>query len=334
MNRDLLDVVSHVRTADARPLVVATIVATRGSSYRRPGALAVVDGERVVGTLSGGCLEGDLIERARDLRAPVLVRYDLDDDELVGLGLGCGGTIEILLEPIGPWFRATVDAIEGRRRGTQAIALEPATLGARAIVDEHGVETHGRVDPALVEACRHVDRPRTLEEPRAFVAPLPRRRRLVVCGAGDDARPLVEAARAIGLVVELWDRRPARLGSFRSVDVRREISIDALASATATVTDAIVVMNHHLGADREALRGLSSARPVYVGVLGPKQRTAALLAELGLDLGDALHAPAGLDLGADDPAAVALAIVAEIHAVFAGRSGGKLRERKGPIHGG
>lgn len=332
--RDLLDVVARHRRGRARgeTMALATVVRVEGSAYRRPGACAVIVGAEVTGMVSGGCLEADLALRAEGLGAPTLVTYSLADDDLDSVGLGCGGTVTILLEPLVDAVDAVdllAAALDDLEPTVVAVSLEGPRLGERKILRAPSrLPFHG----SAAEVAR-TGRPRRLVDPEVVLFRVPRRPRLVVCGAGGDSVPLVRIADELGFHVTVFDRRPARLAhAGLATAERRLVPIDALPAALADLAPEtfVVVMNHHLEADRAALAGLARASVRYVGVLGPRERTHGLLAEVGTIPG--LHAPTGLDIGAEGPEAIALAILAEIQAVRSGRLGGMLRHRVGPIH--
>jgi len=330
--------------------VLASVVHVEGSTYRRPGArMLVLPDDRMVSLLSGGCLEGDLLEHARAVRAsgqPRLVHYDsrAEDDIVWGLGLGCAGVVEVWLERVddarpGPlvWLQAW-----RRERAAGAIATQLEAPGERRALHADG-RLEGSLqdaDDALLEAYarRHSSRqgPLAVE----FVpAPL----HLALFGGGPDAVPVARLAAELGFAVTVLEGRPAyarpeRFPLARVALVEPEASVAAAALGPESFA---VVMTHHYLHDRTILRGLlESPDPVrYIGLLGPQRRSEELLRDLaadGLAPDDAnrarIHAPAGLDIGGDGPQGIALAILAEIQALAAGRSGGWLRERKGPIH--
>jgi xanthine dehydrogenase accessory factor len=354
--RDLRDVLAAYDALCERGEVgvLASVVRTRGSSYRRPGARMLVrPDDSLVGLVAGGCLEGDLAERARRVRsagAPELVRHDArrPDDVLWGLGLGCAGVVEVLLERVdracpGPleWLRHWMEAGEP---GAIATGLRGERLGWRAArLGEGRVDSSsGRVPPALVAALAAVlrsERSRTLGDYLVEYVPAPIR--LAVFGAGVDAEPIVRAAVELGWQVVVSDHRPAHLKPERFPGARIVLA-DAESAPHAAGVDArthAVVMTHNLLVDASLLRGLLAAQAAYVGVLGPRQRIEDLLERLRRD-GFApsaaslatLFAPTGLDVGAEAPEEIALSIVSEILAVSRARAGGFLRDRPGPIH--
>ena len=181
------------------------------------------------------------------------------------------------------------------------------------------------------------------DQVRAFVEVLDPPLRLLVCGAGHDAIPLVRAASVLGWNVTVVDDRPAFLTRDRFPEAADLVTIedpaDAAKEAGADERTFVVVMTHNFLRDKEYLRSILGSPARYVGMLGPAARTERLLMELteeGVEIGEGdrprVHGPAGLDLGGEGPEEIAQAILAEIVAVKRGRSGGFLRDRLGPIH--
>ncbi len=366
---EITDVLTAIGSlsASGQRMALATIVAVRGSTYRRPGARLLVPEEGApIGNISGGCLEGDVADMARLVMEEGRARlagWDLtaDDDAVWGLGLGCNGAIEVFIEPADRAVeaaRALRTALEEERpislvtviESTEPEAIAP---GARLIVMPDGaVEgSLGRsdVDAGALAAARELltterSEIRTLAEGiRAFVEILDPPLRLVICGAGHDAVPLVRAASLLGWNVTVVDDRPAFLNRERFPDVHGFASVDDPSEVAQTVTvDArtfVVVMTHNFLRDKAYLRGLLTTDARYVAMLGPAARTQRLLMELeeeGTPITEErrsrIHGPAGLDLGAEGPEEIAQAIIGEIVAVRRGRDGGFLKERPTPIH--
>jgi xanthine dehydrogenase accessory factor len=324
--------------ARAEPYALATVVAVRGSSYRRPGARLVVPAEGPpVGLVSGGCLEDEAARLARsaiDIDEPVLVTIDhsAEGDELWGMGLGCRGAIDLLAEP--PALAAeTVRALRSARADGEAAYLVTSLDGTRRRLTATEASALGERAAHAVAHGRPVVIGDEVLDP--ILPPL----HLVVCGAGPDAPPLVAAGVRQGWRVDVVDPRRSLLRSERFAGAR---VVDAEAPDAATAVDAgewtaVVVMSHDYLRDAAFLGGFLGRGVSYLGVLGPRDRTERLIGEIGGALDDAdrraLHAPAGLDLGADGAEQVATAIVAEILAVVHGRAGGFLRDRPGAIHG-
>jgi xanthine/CO dehydrogenase XdhC/CoxF family maturation factor len=362
------DVLAAIESLSAKGerMALATIVAVRGSTYRRPGArLLVPEDGSPVGNLSGGCLEGDVADMARVVMEEGRARlagWDLtaDDDAVWGLGLGCNGAIEVFIEPaekaaeVAGALRA---ALEAERPISVVTVVESSApeveAGARLVVRPDG-STDGTlgeeaVDAAALEAAtaalaQERSEVRSLADGvRAFVEVLDPPLRLVVCGAGHDAIPMVRAASGVGWNVAVVDDRPAFLTPERFPEAARfvEVSEPSEAPKAAEIDERtyVVVMTHNFLRDKEYLRALLDSPAAYIGMLGPAARTERLLIELreeGMEIPDTerdrIHGPAGLDLGGEGPEEIAQAIVAEIVAVKRRRSGGFLKDRPGPIH--
>lgn len=366
---EITDVLTAIGSlsASGQRMALATIVAVRGSTYRRPGARLLVPEEGApIGNISGGCLEGDVADMARLVMEEGRARlagWDLtaDDDAVWGLGLGCNGAIEVFIEPAdraAEAAHALRTALEEERpislvtviESTEPEAVAP---GARLIVMPDGaVEgSLGRsdVDAEAIAAARELlmterSEIRTLAEGiRAFVEILDPPLRLVICGAGHDAVPLVRAASLLGWKVTVVDDRPAFLNRERFPEAHGFASVDDPSDVAEAITiDArtfVVVMTHNFLRDKAYLRGLLTTDARYVAMLGPAARTQRLLMELeeeGTPITEEgrsrIHGPAGLDLGAEGPEEIAQAIIGEIVAVRRGRDGGFLKERPTPIH--
>ena len=365
---EITDVLAAIESLAARGqrMALATIVAVRGSTYRRPGARLLVPQEGTpVGNISGGCLEGDVADMARvvmDEGRARLAGWDLtaDDDAVWGLGLGCNGAIEVFIEPADRAAEvagALRMALEEERPicvvTVVESGLEGVAPGARIVVPPEADRQGSLGDPSvdveaegaargLLEAER--SEVRTFAGGvRAFVEVLEPPVRLVICGAGHDAIPLVRAASVLGWRVVVVDDREALLTRDRFPEATAFVHVDAPEDAAkAAGVDArtfVVVMTHNFLRDRAYLRTLLGSPAAYVGMLGPAARTQRLLMELA-DEGvgipperrERIHGPAGLDLGGEGPEEIAQSILAEIVAVRRGRDGGFLKERPGPIH--
>jgi xanthine/CO dehydrogenase XdhC/CoxF family maturation factor len=320
--------------------VLATVVATAGSTYRKAGArmLIMADGS-YLGLLSGGCMEADLAAHARqviDAGAPRAIEYDMrgPDDVLFGLGAGCEGAMRILLEPAGS-NTAAAQALAAAGRAAQRGASTALIVVHES--DQLPLGTYhasGRLPPELLAAADQTlaqstsravvwnsagTRQRALVQ---FLAPPPH---LLICGAGPDVTPVVVAARNLGWRITVVDHRPAYAleSRFPGATVLR-IDAQALREAVdLTRCHAALVMSHHLKSDESYLRILAQAGvPDYVGLLGPQVRRARLAQELGplaAALTSRLRGPVGIDIGASTPESIALSIVSQIHAYLAGR---------------
>lgn len=379
----------HLATESApRPLALATVVSVTGSAYRRPGARMLITSEgQTAGTISGGCLESDTAERAMqviDSGHSMLVTYDStsSEDIIFGLGLGCNGVVQVMIEPLPrddangllAFLRACHLSQQTGTIGT-IFAIRPAKADCCSecpapCLDCDGEITRfkcvqrllhwpdGRitntisrptlraaVDEVILEHSRRRiktgectlpagDTARWLLE---HVVPAPS---LFIFGAGDDAIPVAKLALLLGWRVTVTDTRAAfanrsRFPTVDEVSSQRPSSFDTdhLANALA------VVMTHSFTQDKDWLRVLLTAGLRHLSQIGPKERTRRLLDELkadGLNIdSDALnrlHYPAGLDIGAETPAEVALSLIAGMQSAITRHRGGYLYERDGPIH--
>jgi len=322
--------------------VLATVVATAGSTYRKAGArmLIMADGT-YLGLLSGGCMEADLAAHARQVieaGAPRAIEYDMrgPDDVLFGLGAGCEGAMRILLEPAAPNSpagEALAAAGQAGQHGekTCLIVLHESghlPLGTYRAGGELPPELLGAARQALAESdSRTVVWHERGTRQRAFVHFLAPPPHLLICGAGPDVAPVVICAKNLGWRVTVVDHRPAYAEQARFPGAAvRHVAAHALRDAVDLAgCHAALVMSHHLQSDESYLRILAeSAMPDYVGLLGPKVRRDRLAQELGplqQSLNSRLRGPVGIDIGASTPEAIALSIVSQIHAWLAGRQG-------------
>ncbi len=368
--RDLLDILSAVdqTVLSTEPATLATVVRVEGSSYRLPGArmLVTAAGERF-GSVSGGCLEADVARRGRlltDDNRNVLVRYDGSDEEAAwGFGLGCNGSIEVFIERLAASSQpiefirrcmqqcaagvlATMFAAAGRTstRPGDSLAMTKAGIQYNSIqcnelasaIEMDALSCLAQRESATITyqlggACIH-----------ALVESIQPPTHLIIFGAGHDALPLMRAAKSLGWHVTIWDRRPGYARADRFPGANAVICCEAADIADKlqlTPDTAAVVMTHHYPDDRQLLETLLRSPARYIGALGPRARTERILAEAA-DTGfrpaqerlDRLHAPVGLDIGAEGPDQVAIAIIGEILTVLNERPGGPLRRRAGPIH--
>jgi xanthine/CO dehydrogenase XdhC/CoxF family maturation factor len=304
----------------------------------------LVEGDgRIAGLLSGGCLEQDLREHAADVLSKDLARtltYDMraDDDLIFGIGAGCEGCMEILLEPAhvgGASAGAIMAACEMSQRG-ECVALVTVHGGTGA---ELGTRLwHERLqtplgDEALENACaRAVERRQAQSfawgDPfgvrKAWIQVVLPPPTVLICGAGPDAEPVAAGLRALRYPVTIVDHRPAyaNAANFPGATVIAGPAATLASRVELNHFFAAVVMSHHLESDAAYLRALAPSTIACIGLLGPAPRRARLLGEIGAayaGLETRLRSPVGLDIGAVTPEGIALAIVAEIHAAAAGR---------------
>lgn len=288
------------RTAEAlergERVVLAVVMSVTGSSYRKTGATMAIGGRWTEGGVSAGCLESDVVLRARDLpvqAGPTTVEYDTGDMSPYGLGVGCGGRIRIALLPLTP-----ADAGQARTM-------------ARAAASDAPFEWTLPLGPGG-------------ELRTGFPAP----DHLHLYGAGRDSGPLCELAARVGFRVTVIDHRAGLLSGAHLAGARERVLArpgepDGAPQRSGRVF--AVVKTHDLERDRAWLGVLRASPASYIGVLGPAARASSLVASTGGP--DArVRGPVGLDLGGDGPESVALSVVAELRAVASGRSGAPLRE--------
>lgn len=333
--------------------VLVTVVGTCGSSYRSPGArmLVLPDGSRI-GAVSGGCLEGVLCRRAHwwTARFPaILRRFDTSNTEdNEGFGLGCGGSIDVLLErleanvPDAGTHPLLAQERVNQDRAARAVAVvveapEGSGLRVGARFDDQNASAEIRALLARAVKLGVSFTTETAGGAHVFFESLLPPVQLLICGAGNDAQPMATQAAALGWSAVVLDQRAdlaqaARFPSAGRVLVAKDrAALEGLQMDTRT---AAIVMSHSFAQDSFFLQALLDAPLAYIGVLGSRRRTLDVLADLGREAAPAhLYAPAGLDIGAETPEQIALSILAEVQACFAGRSGGALRERAGSIHG-
>jgi xanthine/CO dehydrogenase XdhC/CoxF family maturation factor len=372
--RDLIRILDafDALAADGKPAALATLVAAQGSSFRQSGArmLTTADGQ-TIGAISGGCLERDVLRRSRaviDTGRATVCAYETNGDIEAdpsgdpGAALGCGGSVEVLIQRItnsdlGP-IPALIAAVRQRQTCRLATVFRvggsvQVPIAAMARLTQNGDFEGGEIsNPALLQAiqtdlqslpahsCRVHPKRYLLDGGWAdvFLEQLPVPQQIVVFGDGDDVLPLVEMANILAWQVTVVGHRAAATLNQRFASAHAVIcaqSTEELAQAAdLDLHAAAVVMTHNLRRDAAILRHLLKRPPRYVGVLGPRHRTARILAINGWasNAAQQLFAPVGLDLGAEAPEQIALSILAEIQSALSGRAGGPLRERPGSIH--
>jgi xanthine dehydrogenase accessory factor len=292
--KEIRDILREFERHRGEPLALATLVRARGSSYRRPGARMLVGADgTTVGSLSGGCLEEEVARRAFDVMRTGTPSLMSFDTRL---RFGCNGSIDVFVEAARESFLTDLATHFRERRGCRAVTLfdgKEDELGTRLLADGEEISAG-----AFVQA---------IEPPI----------QLVVFGEGPDSVPLRSFAEILG-----WD--VVEVG--QAADLPRQLD----------ERTAAIVKSHNYGRDFAALRHFLALQLPYVGLLGPRKRRDQLLnavLDSGISIDAELFAPAGLDLGAETPEEIALAVVSEIQALFAGASGESLRDRKAPIHG-
>ncbi len=371
--KEIKDIIRAFEAAQmqGKRTALAMVVHVAGSSYRRPGArMLVTDEGEITGAISGGCLEGDALRKSLLVIAqqkPMVVTYDTmdEDDAKFGVGIGCNGIIQVLLEPIDP-LKANnpielLKKITAKRQDAVLITLfslqnkKAAQAGTCLLLLESGMleQTNDKIlqlDMFIAAAQLALEKEGSSfknylfenESITAFIEYIKPPVSLVVIGAGNDVLPLVEMAAILGWEITVADGRPGYAKQQRFVsgcqvlvskpeNVLNKISIDK-----QTV---FVLMTHNYNYDLAMLRALIKKDIVYIGSLGPKKKLDRMLEELkeeGHEISErqlsAIYGPVGLNIGAENSEEIALSVIAEIKAVLAGKKGQSLRDNNEVIH--
>ncbi len=351
----LLDAIRLTREA-AEPAALATLVRVKGSAYRREGTRMFVRRDQTYEcALSGGCLEPAVATAAARVIAtgePLVVSYDLADDSVWGLGIGCTGAVDIRIERLGddPLTAAWLQVLAG---GEAAVLVTPLSgVAGRLLVREEGEPAGGLTDAGIQLRAVALARSRlqarypasgtaSVDGAELFFETATPAPELVIFGGGYDAAPLARLAWTLGFSVTVVDPREAFLTRVRFGGARL-VAAHFGAFAAKVRLDAgsfAVVMNHHVERDRESLRFALASPAAYIGVLGPRARYERLLKDLEAEGGVAdaaalsrVRSPIGLALGAETPEEVALSILGEILALRRGFAAGFLDGRDSSLH--
>ncbi len=361
----ILDRLVELSAAD-RDAAIACVVKISGSAYRRPGArFLIADDGSTLGGISGGCLEEDVRQAGlaviEDGECRLLHYETGDDDEaLWGLGLGCDGAVDIFVAPsTRPGFPEAADQLRTLLTQDNAFAAVTVLGKTSSSGTAAGTQTpiDGRmlilganpnlaastgdagVDEALLAAANDaadagVSRTVLVDGVRAFVEVFEPPPYLIICGAGDDAMPMVRSAADAGFRVLVVDHRPAYLAAERFPTAWRLVEAlpDDVLEIPAGGDTFVVLKTHNLARDKAWARRFLAAPIPYLGLLGPRARCEEIAEEAAEDDRERIFAPIGLDLGAEGPEQVGLAVVSELLAVRSRRSPGHLKNRKAPIH--
>jgi len=369
--KEIRDIISAFDEAQkqGKKTALATVVHVDGSSYRRPGArMLITEDGQITGSISGGCLEGDALRKALLVmmqQKSSLVTYDTndEDDAKLGLGLGCNGIIQVLIEPIDITKPNNpiqfLKAISSKRQQNILITLfslqnkREAQYGTCLLVAEDG-SISGDISILrnnLLEDAREAllhnhsffkNYATENNDLTVFIELVNPPVSIVVIGAGNDVVPLVKIADILGWETTVVDGRPDQAKKDRFVsgcqvivskpeNVLKQLNID-----DQTV---FLLMTHNYNYDLAMLRILLTKKVRYIGSLGPRKKLDRMLDELneeGITVTDkqrsAIYGPVGLDIGADTPEEIALSVLAEIKAVLSSRDGRSLRENDEAIH--
>lgn len=339
---------------------LASVVKVEGSAYRRPGArMLIMEDGRWKGSVSGGCLEGDALKKARKVmegHKVELITYDTREEGAhdLYLGLGCHGKIEILLEPLHEEDPANPvlslqPFMEQAHEAVLATVLQGNRLkrGMRYLWYAHeavlpdGLEAYAEGFHKALEGGKSVNMlfQEEGEQTEIFFEYLNPGPELYIFGAGLDVVPLSEMARVLGWKVFVYDNcvahlAPARIPAADSLNFTDFCNLPKDFSPGRY--SAALVMSHSYKFDANALQFLQDKNIPYVGLMGPRKRFERMLEEFPslatYQEGNRLHNPIGLDLGAETPEEIALSILSEVKAFFTRRPGRPLSEKKVPIH--
>lgn len=347
--------------------VLATVVHVEGSSYRRAGARMLVDEfGNITGAISGGCLEGDALRKALHAlhqQRNKLVTYDTsdEDDAIIGAQLGCNGIIRVLFEPLD--YEDQYNACEllksltaSREHKTILIRFnlnrlkdqEGTCLIISGNLDCYGKKPAGKLLNLVLkqsEKCMNAGKSGFLEFEEygnLFIQYYQPPVNLVIVGAGNDAQVLSGQAELLGWEVTVTDGRPTHAnekrfsGSCQVIVSEPEKTLENISIDTRTC---FVLMSHNYNYDLAVLKLLWDKEIPYIGILGPQKKYDRMLKEFeeeGIQISNEtrkkIHAPVGLELGAETPAEIGLSILAEIQAVLTGKSARPLKEKAAPIH--
>ena len=365
--KDFVNIIDQYRNLDLRDkkAALATVVKVKGSSYRSPGArMLITEDGKWYGSVSGGCLEGDVLRKARQVmheQQALTITYDTreNSNQNLGINLGCNGVIDILIEPITPDgqpLNIFAELSTSREPIAVATIFNSFTLdGQKLIIKQGGLTLHefneseltGSLLPALTEAFKTKKsytqqfdhRGSTLEIFIELIEPTPS---IIIFGGGFDARPVSHLAKSLGWNVSITDECVAHIAPlfFPTADrlslCQREF-IDR--DFPVTQHTACILMSHNYEYDRDVLKKLLKTSSPYIGILGPRKRFDKMLEEFrteGIELEikdmDRIHSPIGLDIAAETPDEIAISIISEIQAKLHKRSGGFLKYRNAPIH--
>ncbi|TQV72956.1 XdhC family protein [Aliikangiella marina] len=301
--------------------VLATVIQTQGSTYRKAGTLMLLDSAlNYFGLISGGCLEGDIQEHTKAVlkeKSDKLIHYDMrgEEDLIWGMGLGCDGAIDLLLKylPANEGHFQFFDILKSIQQGTQhvlSLSLSPPfEFSFNRIHPDNTNQTSVKLTDSTIEI------------------PLKPPLRILVCGASPDVPPVAGLAKQLGWQTTIIDHRPDFIqpGNFPMADKVTLVKRNQWDNFDLTNFDAAIIMTHQFERDEEYLKRLLTTDLNYIGLLGPVARRDKLLANIGTTFANhegRVFGPVGLDIGADSPETIALAIISEIQAVKAQKSVG------------
>jgi xanthine dehydrogenase accessory factor len=316
------DVKSWLSAGD--PVAVATVISTWGSAPRPAGSrMAISQSGKIAGSVSGGCLEGEVFEQAQEIlngKPARLFHYGVSDDLAWTVGLSCGGEVDVLIEPLAPAHRELIAALEAER----PVVLETDVgemPGARQLLTP--------TDPNVGDL---LDRENPVRDNGVFLEPFPRPPELYIFGGSHVAIPLTRLASAIGFRVTVVDARSKFADRERFPEARRVIHAwpdEVLKDLVMDGSTYVVILTHDPKFDDPTITAALKGRPRYIGAIGSKKthrERVARLVKAGVNPSEIerVHAPIGLDLGAQTAEETALAILSQMVAVRHGKQGGPM----------
>jgi xanthine/CO dehydrogenase XdhC/CoxF family maturation factor len=343
-----------------RKAALATVVKLSGSGYRRPGAkMLITDDGHWTGAVSGGCLEGDVLRKAREVMrnqtAEIIVYDTIDEDNnQLGISLGCNGIVHILIEPLLPDSEKNLLEILSDISSENPVLIatvidtkdqKKVSLGERLILKPeyiNGFRDEKMADLVNEKASQILSSEKSqiveFEDFSILFEVLTPDIQLIIFGAGYDAIALVNAGRFMGFRVNITDDCIAHISPKRFQQASCLIYSpreDFSKNLKVNKYSAAVLISHNYPYDKAALEYLLTTNIPYIGIMGPKKRGQKLVEELNVtsewDL-QRIHNPVGLDIGAETPEEIAVSIVAEIKAIFSNRTGNMLKYRNSGIH--
>jgi len=324
---DIYRILDMIGRSDDR-CVLATITHVEGSAYRKEGAtMLIMEGGLRIGMLSGGCLERDIVHRAEELlRAETSHTYVYDmrheDDLTWGLGTGCNGLVHVLLEPIHRRMRHLIRKLKlCLDQGIPVTGFkrldEARTATDNWFIPERELPPFGYWKGELPELQYFSEgegsRLRPMNQNSLVVQTYLPQPRLILFGAGEDAKPLAALAARVGFSITVADWRPAYCNKshFPDADTLLIGSPDEIQQQLHICNnDFAVVMSHNFERDKQVIRILLRYPIKYIGVLGPRHRTVRLLD--GSEVPDNVHSPVGLSIGAEGPEEIAISIMGDL----------------------
>ncbi|HUQ66098.1 MAG TPA: XdhC family protein [Flavitalea sp.] len=372
--KEIIEIINafDIAQREGRQTALVTLVHVEGSSYRRPGArMLVTDTGELTGAISGGCLEGDALNKAllaMHQQKNMLVTYDTtdEDDAVLGLGLGCNGVIQVLIQPVnnedanGPL--QLLKKVTASRRNNVLVTLfsfknrkgeQPGTViymndDETIYINHIDAEIRNIIQEDIIASFENQQssfRNYTANNAdiTAYIEFIPPVVSVIILGAGNDAEPVAAMASLLGWQVTLIDdgrdkntKKGRFAGTCQLMAVKPE---DVLKTIGVDDKTFFLLMTHNYNYDMAMLRELLPKKVKYIGVLGPRKKMERMLGQLeseGLQFTQqqlaAVHNPVGLDIGAETPEEIALSMIAEIKTVMAGKEGNHLRNNNNVIH--